>query len=119
MDIIHISGGVTVISPDICNICPICLDAIIEPVWKCNQCKKSFHRECIKTWEKNNIYWPYYSECPVCKLKYKLYNRDCIYRKILNVNNFVVLALLCAIILVGIIILDILFLIYLFTIWVL
>ena len=45
-DIINISGGNST-TPYTDNMCPICLDIVIRPVWKCKQCKKIFHKECI------------------------------------------------------------------------
>ena len=46
------------------NMCAICLENIDqnvrELIWKCNNCNKELHKDCMDNWHKN---------CPYCRIK--------------------------------------------------
>ena len=43
------------------NICPICLETLVDVFTKTTDCKHSFCKVCIDTWLKNN------KRCPSCR----------------------------------------------------
>ena len=114
MVVIEMITGNDIEAPPDANVCAICLDVNSASRWKCKQCGTIFHKRCIREWETLNIYYPDFCACPVCKLKYKLYNRTCIYKQIWNLNTCLGVFICIVIAAVVFIISNILFIMYLF-----
>ena len=98
------------------DICAICMDINSIPQWQCKQCNAIFHKTCINEWAKKSSNYPNFYVCPICKLKYKLYNCICIYRRIFHMHVCLVIAYFIAALLVLLLISNSCFLIYIFVI---
>lgn len=75
------------------DICAICFEPNTRPKWKCKGCNVILHKECIHQWKITNPNYPIFYTCPLCKVKYNLYNCNCVKKNILALNYFVLMGI--------------------------